>query len=96
MLNSSIAEGGKEMIFHSNHNIGVAMDTPKGLIVPVIHQVPLKSILDIAVELGELQVRKNNTSLFYPAYFRGCHALSTLLFLLLWFVGSTHILMLLF
>ncbi len=45
------------MIYHSNHNIGLAMDTPKGLLVPVIKQVQLKSILDIAIELGHLQVR---------------------------------------
>ena len=57
MLNASIAENGTEMIYHSNHNIGLAMDTPKGLLVPVIKQVQLKSILDIAIELGHLQVR---------------------------------------
>jgi 2-oxoisovalerate dehydrogenase E2 component (dihydrolipoyl transacylase) len=55
VLNSSITEGGTEMVYHSNHNIGIAMDTSKGLIVPVIRQVQQKSILDIAVELGELQ-----------------------------------------
>ena len=57
VLNASIAENGTEMIYHSNHNIGLAMDTPKGLLVPVIKQVQLKSILDIAIELGHLQVR---------------------------------------
>lgn len=55
VLNASIAENGTEMIYHSNHNIGLAMDTPKGLLVPVIKQVQLKSILDIAIELGHLQ-----------------------------------------
>ncbi len=56
MLNASIAENGTEMIYHRNHNIGLAMDTPKGLLVPVIKQVQLKSIMDIAIELGHLQV----------------------------------------
>lgn len=55
VLNASISENGTEMIYHSNHNIGLAMDTPKGLLVPVIKQVQLKSILDIAIELGHLQ-----------------------------------------
>lgn len=55
MLNASITESGTEMIYHANHNIGVAMDTPKGLLVPVIKAVQTKSILDIAIELGHLQ-----------------------------------------
>jgi 2-oxoisovalerate dehydrogenase E2 component (dihydrolipoyl transacylase) len=66
VLNASITENGTEMIYHSNHNIGVAMDTPKGLIVPVIKQVQLKSILEIAVELGALQVR---SAISYPLMF---------------------------
>ncbi|CAE7554814.1 Dbt [Symbiodinium microadriaticum] len=45
-----------EVTYHADHNLGIAMDTPKGLIVPVVKQVQLKSPIDIARELTELQV----------------------------------------
>ena len=55
ILNASISEDKANLIYHESHNIGIAMDTPKGLIVPVIHDVQKKSIFDIVVELKSLQ-----------------------------------------
>ncbi len=43
------------LVMRSLHNIGVAMDTPSGLIVPVIKNVSNLTVLDIAVELNRLQ-----------------------------------------
>ncbi|KAI0135513.1 2-oxoacid dehydrogenases acyltransferase-domain-containing protein [Daldinia grandis] len=43
------------LVHRSQHNIGVAMDTPSGLIVPVIKNAGAKSILSIAAELSRLQ-----------------------------------------
>lgn len=43
------------MIMRSHHNIGVAMDTPSGLLVPVIKNVASLNILSIAAELNRLQ-----------------------------------------
>lgn len=37
------------------------MDTPRGLIVPVIKQVQRKSIVDVAIELSDLQVFKGDS-----------------------------------
>jgi len=55
MLNATVNSDVTEMIYHGNQNIGIAMDTPKGLIVPVIRAVQLKSIVEIAAELNTLQ-----------------------------------------
>lgn len=44
-----------QLVYRSQHNIGVAMDTPNGLIVPVIRNVNARSVLSIASELVRLQ-----------------------------------------
>jgi 2-oxoisovalerate dehydrogenase E2 component (dihydrolipoyl transacylase) len=43
------------LVMRSQHNIGVAMDTPSGLIVPVIKNVSSLNVLDIAAQLNRLQ-----------------------------------------
>lgn len=53
---SSSSAGEKPaLLYRSQHNIGVAMDTPQGLLVPVIKDVAAHSILTIAAELLRLQ-----------------------------------------
>ncbi|KAI5926846.1 2-oxoacid dehydrogenases acyltransferase-domain-containing protein [Camillea tinctor] len=50
------AQTSKPILVHRNqHNIGVAMDTPSGLLVPVIKNVGAKNVLSIAKELAYLQ-----------------------------------------
>ena len=56
IINSSLSADEKEVIMHNDHNLGVAMDTPKGLLVPVIKYCQQKSIYEIAMELNQLQV----------------------------------------
>ncbi|RQM26647.1 hypothetical protein B5M09_010827 [Aphanomyces astaci] len=55
VLNASVSDCEGFITLHAQHNISVAMDTPKGLLVPNIKNVESKSILDIAQELGRLQ-----------------------------------------
>ena len=55
ILNATVNSDTTAMIYHRNHNIGVAMDSSKGLIVPVINGVQNKSIFEIAQELSILQ-----------------------------------------
>ncbi|KAL8295397.1 hypothetical protein RB600_001064 [Gaeumannomyces tritici] len=48
--------GGKPaLVFRQQHNIGVAMDTPQGLLVPVVKNVNERNVLSIAAELNRLQ-----------------------------------------
>ncbi|KAF3762290.1 hypothetical protein M406DRAFT_98980 [Cryphonectria parasitica EP155] len=43
------------LVYRAQHNIGVAMDTPSGLLVPVVRDVASHSILTLAAELARLQ-----------------------------------------
>eukprot|EP00127_Corallochytrium_limacisporum_P006942 Clim_evm28s238 gene=Clim_evmTU28s238 len=55
VLNSQVSEDETEIIYKGSHNIGVAMDTPMGLIVPNIKHVEQRSVFEIAGELNRLQ-----------------------------------------
>jgi pyruvate dehydrogenase E2 component (dihydrolipoamide acetyltransferase) len=57
LLNASLDEAAQELVFHAEHNIGIAVDTPNGLIVPVVRHADGKSMLDLAREMGELAAR---------------------------------------
>ncbi|MFQ5505335.1 MAG: dihydrolipoamide acetyltransferase family protein [Planctomycetota bacterium] len=56
-LNSSLDESTEEVVLKRYYNLGVATDTPGGLIVPVIKDVDRKSIVQIATQLQELADR---------------------------------------
>jgi len=57
MLNASLDEAGEAIILKKYYNIGFAVDTPDGLIVPVLRNVEKKSILELADELHTLAER---------------------------------------
>jgi pyruvate dehydrogenase E2 component (dihydrolipoamide acetyltransferase) len=52
-LNASLDDAKQELILKRYYHFGVAMDTERGLIVPVIRDVDRKSIVELASELGE-------------------------------------------
>ena len=56
-LNATLDLTGGEVIYKDYYNIGVAVDTPAGLIVPVIHDVDHKDLFQISVELADLAER---------------------------------------
>ena len=43
-----------QLIYRGKHNIGIAMDSPAGLLVPVVRDVAARSIMDIALEISGL------------------------------------------
>jgi pyruvate dehydrogenase E2 component (dihydrolipoamide acetyltransferase) len=49
-----------EVIYKEYYNIGVAVDTPAGLIVPVVHNADQKDLLQISLELADLAERTRN------------------------------------
>jgi pyruvate dehydrogenase E2 component (dihydrolipoamide acetyltransferase) len=57
MLNASLDDEKEEVIIRKYFNLGVAVDTPDGLMVPVIRDAAKKTILELAVELQELSVK---------------------------------------
>jgi pyruvate dehydrogenase E2 component (dihydrolipoamide acetyltransferase) len=56
-LNATLDLTNGEVIYKDYYNIGVAVDTPAGLIVPVIHRVDQKNLFQISVELADLAER---------------------------------------
>lgn len=56
-LNAALDLTGGEVIHKDYYNIGVAVDTPAGLIVPVVHDVDHKDLFQISVELADLAER---------------------------------------
>ncbi len=59
-LNATLDLTNGEVIYKDYYNIGVAVDTPAGLIVPVVHQVDQKDLLQISLELADLAERTRN------------------------------------
>lgn len=54
ILNSSVNADVTKLIYKASHNLGIAMDTPQGLLVPNIKNVQALSIFEIAGELNRL------------------------------------------
>ncbi|MGP0630817.1 2-oxo acid dehydrogenase subunit E2 [Nitrospina sp. 32_T5] len=59
-FNASVDLNAGVIHYKKYYNIGVAVDTPSGLIVPVIKNVDQKSVAELAIELTELSERARN------------------------------------
>jgi len=69
-FNSSLDATGENLIIKNYYNVGIAVDTPDGLVVPVVRDVDRKSLVDLAVELGEISVKARDKKL-KPADMQG-------------------------
>ena len=56
-LNSSVDEETEEIVVKKYYNIGVAVDTPDGLMVPVVKDADKKTIIALASEIHELGLK---------------------------------------
>ncbi len=62
-FNASLNRAGSEVIFKKYVHIGVAVDTPVGLVVPVVRDVDQKGLADLAKELADLSQRAREKKL---------------------------------
>lgn len=62
-VNSSLSPDGQELILKHYYHIGVAVDTPQGLVVPVIRDVDRKGVFELARELGEVSKKAREKGL---------------------------------
>ncbi len=62
-FNASLDASGTELILKKYVHIGIAVDTPNGLMVPVVRDVDKKDIFQLAKELGEISLKARNGQL---------------------------------
>jgi pyruvate dehydrogenase E2 component (dihydrolipoamide acetyltransferase) len=62
-FNSSLSPNKDSLILKKYYHIGVAVDTPEGLVVPVIHDVDRKGVHDISRELGAMSKKARDGKL---------------------------------
>ncbi len=69
-FNASIDIAQREVVYKRYFHIGIAVDTPHGLLVPVVRDVDQKNIIELAVELSEL-AQKTRERKIAPADMQG-------------------------
>jgi len=77
-FNASLSPDGENLVLKNYFHIGVAVDTPGGLVVPVIRDVDKKGLLEIAKELGDLSGRMRNGKISPADLQGGCFSISSL------------------
>ena len=77
-FNSSLDHLGENLVLKNYYNIGIAVDTPTGLVVPVIKNADNKSILGLSEELMDLSERARTGKLKPDEFKGGCFTISSL------------------
>jgi pyruvate dehydrogenase E2 component (dihydrolipoamide acetyltransferase) len=77
-FNASLSTDGESLILKKYFHIGIAVDTPKGLVVPVIRDVDKKGLLEIAAALGEVSGRMRAGKISPTDLQGGCFSISSL------------------
>jgi pyruvate dehydrogenase E2 component (dihydrolipoamide acetyltransferase) len=77
-FNSSLTAEKDALIYKSYYHIGVAVDTPEGLVVPVIRDVDRKGIREISQELGAVSAKAREGKLGLADLQGGCFTISSL------------------
>ncbi|MDB6096189.1 MAG: aceF [Francisellaceae bacterium] len=77
-FNASLDETGSHLIYKKYFNIGIAVDTPNGLVVPVIRDVHQKGLIALAQELNVISQKARNGELTGKDMQGGCFSISSL------------------
>ena len=77
-FNASLSSDGENIVFKKYINIGIAVDTPAGLVVPVIRDVDKKSLWELAAESAELAQKAKDRKLKPADMQGGCFTISSL------------------
>ncbi|MEX0916065.1 MAG: 2-oxo acid dehydrogenase subunit E2, partial [Wenzhouxiangellaceae bacterium] len=77
-FNTSLSQDGESLVYKKYFHVGVAVDTPNGLMVPVIRDVDSKSLLELAADLTELSGKARDGKLSRDEMQGGCMSISSL------------------
>jgi pyruvate dehydrogenase E2 component (dihydrolipoamide acetyltransferase) len=77
-FNASLSPDGENLILKQYFHIGVAVDTPLGLVVPVIRDADKKGLLELAKELGTISARMRDGKINPADLQGGCFSISSL------------------
>ena len=77
-FNSSLSPEKDALIVKKYYNIGIAVDTPEGLVVPVIKDVDRKGIVELSRELGDTSAKARDGKLAPAEMQGGCFTISSL------------------
>jgi pyruvate dehydrogenase E2 component (dihydrolipoamide acetyltransferase) len=77
-FNASLDMGSEQIVYKEYFNIGVAVDTPRGLLVPVVRDVDQKNILQLAIELKETAERARQGKIPPEQLQGGCFTITNL------------------
>jgi pyruvate dehydrogenase E2 component (dihydrolipoamide acetyltransferase) len=77
-FNASLDTSGENLVLKKYIHIGVAVDTPDGLMVPVVRDVDQKGIVQLAKELGEISARARVKKITAAEMQGGCFSISSL------------------
>lgn len=77
-FNASLDASGEALVLKKYFHIGVAVDTPEGLMVPVLRDVNQKGLVRLAKELGEISARAREKKISATEMQGGCFTISSL------------------
>ena len=77
-FNASLDASGENLVLKQYFHIGVAVDTPDGLMVPVLRDVDKKGIVQLARELGEVSAKAREKKVTAAEMQGGCFSISSL------------------